>query len=63
MGTYEIAFYAAGVPPIFAAILMFLIPKKQKPQEPEQVRRYCKQIAKHVHTRDINSITHSKMEN
>ena len=46
MGTYEIAFYAAGVPPIFAAILMFLIPKKRKQQQqPEQVRRYCEHIS------------------
>ena len=31
MGTYEIAFYAAGIPPILAAVLMFLIPAR-KPQ-------------------------------
>ncbi len=29
MGSYEIAFYAAGIPPIVAATLMFLIPKKR----------------------------------
>jgi len=32
MGSYDIAFYAGGIPPIIAAILLFLIPAKQTEQ-------------------------------